>query len=445
MQKIFSKYIVLGGGISGLTLANELKTSGKQVLLIEKNQFPGGVLQSLTIQEQIWDRAAHTIAVDNELNLFFEKYNLNSILLNPSPVSRIRMLNISGKIKKIPTHPFKILSASFLSFNAKMELIKEFWKKPIPSENPTVYELFSYHFGQEITRNIISSVFSGIYAGDIERMEMRAAMPSILELEREHGSILKGMFKSLKNKPRRKIIGIKGGTFELCKKLANLLDQVIYDEEIVRIQPLNEGFYLFGKDHYHCEYLISALPSYNLASLVSSFDNKLGLLLEKISYSPVILLHVAYKNIQTKISTKSFGFLCSQYHSPYFRGAIFNSSIFPERVNKNNSTFSIFISPDTKWLQNKALLEKNIEKIINTFSQLMGIQEQPFILEKTIWKKGIPQFNYPYLNTKEQIFLKMETTKNFYLSGSYISGVSVSDCIKYNSALAIDLIRKEND
>ena len=49
---------------------------------------------------------------------------------------------------------------------------------------------------------------AGIYAGDAEQMSVRATFPRFVELEQEHGSILRGMMAA---KIRQQRSGATGG------------------------------------------------------------------------------------------------------------------------------------------------------------------------------------------------------------------------------------------
>ena len=48
MQNTENRIIIIGAGLTGLTLAYYLKKAGKNILLIEKNDRPGGVIQTKT-------------------------------------------------------------------------------------------------------------------------------------------------------------------------------------------------------------------------------------------------------------------------------------------------------------------------------------------------------------------------------------------------------------
>ena len=436
MQQTHFNYIILGGGISGLTIAHELQNRGNDVCVLEKKSTAGGVLSSVVTESSIWDTAAHTIAVDEDLMNILDDMELSTLLQEPSAVAKERQIVINGKIQNIAIHPLKILTSNFLSFKAKIKLIQEFSKKPISLENPTVGEFFRYHFGEEITRNLVSAVFSGIYSGDIDRMEMKSVMGKIFEMEQSSGSVIRGLVKQSKASGKRKIFGVGGGMKQLMQAMSASLSDIFYDEEVLTISKDQQTFTVkTAKDIFSCNHLISTLPAHALSPLVSFLSSVLSEKLGQIYYAPMILIHAAFKVESNHRETAAFGFLCSQYDSPHLKGAIYNSDLFPDRAKEDHKTYTIFMKPEAEWLSDEVVLDKEVEKIVEEFKTLTKINGSPTELKKSIWAKGIPQFNKPYQTLKAEILEEASKIKGLTVSGSFISGVSIPDCIKYNKQL----------
>ncbi|WP_235296643.1 protoporphyrinogen oxidase [Portibacter marinus] len=433
MKPTHFDYIVLGAGVSGLVVANELQASGADVLVLEKSDVPGGVLQSVNKDDLIWDRAAHTIAADNELRSFFEAYQLEDLLEEPDDTAKARQLVINGKISNIEPHPAKILSSDYLSWNAKWKIIKEVFKGPVGDLNPTVASFFQYHFGDEITKNIISAIFSGIYNGDIEQMEMKAVMPEIFAKEQEMGSLIKVVARMTKSNGGggRKIFGIKGGTASMMQRLAARLESILFRQYVISLDHIGDRYVVkTTESEWTCNKLISTLPAFALAPIVQKRSPELASLLSSITYSSIALLHVSIEDEGQK-EHEAFGFLCSQYHTSPLKGAIYNSNLFPSRSRKGLHTFTIFMD---YWEDMDFKRESQL--VIQEFLDLKKIKGPATLHCHTIWANGIPQFNRPYLSRKKEIL----ALADFELSGSFVSGVSVPNCIKYNQALAKRLI-----
>ena len=73
-----------------------------------------------------------------------------------------------------------------------------------PSEEESVANFVRRKFGHEILEYLVSPFVSGVYAGDPEKLSLRAAFPSLEEWEREYGSVLRGAMKSRPPNGKRK-------------------------------------------------------------------------------------------------------------------------------------------------------------------------------------------------------------------------------------------------
>ena len=57
--------VILGGGISGLSAAFELKKAGKEFILLEANKQVGGQIQSSQKQDFTLEHGPNTVLVNN--------------------------------------------------------------------------------------------------------------------------------------------------------------------------------------------------------------------------------------------------------------------------------------------------------------------------------------------------------------------------------------------
>ena len=50
------------------------------------------------------------------------------------------------------------------------------------------------HFGGEAAERLAGPLLSGIYAGDVSALSIQATFPQLVELERQHKSLIFGLF-----------------------------------------------------------------------------------------------------------------------------------------------------------------------------------------------------------------------------------------------------------
>ena len=66
------------------------------------------------------------------------------------------------------------------------------------SEDESIYDFFSRRFNPSIAEGLIDPMTLGIYAGDIRKLSIRSCFPQIYEWERNHGSVIRGVFSRKK-------------------------------------------------------------------------------------------------------------------------------------------------------------------------------------------------------------------------------------------------------
>lgn len=78
MEKI--KYLIIGGGISGLSLAREL---GSDYIIVDKESSLGGLCRTHYVKDFVWDYAGHFFHFTNDKlkKLFEDSYNKSDIVL----------------------------------------------------------------------------------------------------------------------------------------------------------------------------------------------------------------------------------------------------------------------------------------------------------------------------------------------------------------------------
>ena len=101
-------------------------------------------------------------------------------------------------------HPLKFLFSGLLPLSAKLRLVRELWIKPRTEEDDeSVADFARRRVGPTAFQVLVDPMQSGIYAGDPERMSVAASFPRVVEVERQYGSLIKGMAKLARERRRQ--------------------------------------------------------------------------------------------------------------------------------------------------------------------------------------------------------------------------------------------------
>ena len=120
-------YIIIGAGISGLLSTLMLSKKGKKCLLIEKNNYMGGVCCSKNINGYFIDNGPHAITELNggPLEFLLRKYANYNIKFIPHGTYYVRVKDKNKpKIMPVPVDLKRFVKATFLSKKDRLKIVK---------------------------------------------------------------------------------------------------------------------------------------------------------------------------------------------------------------------------------------------------------------------------------------------------------------------------------
>ncbi|KAI2494010.1 hypothetical protein MHU86_20541 [Fragilaria crotonensis] len=196
--------LVIGGGISGSTLAHNLHRAGVDVILAEARDYLGGNVKShKTPDGFIWEegpnsfatqpsivRIAHELGIDDQLVFADESLppwvNHNG-KLHPLPKGQGGK-GAQGQLELVfgPNGVLKFaLAGELLSWPGRIRAgIGAFLgHAPPPPKEETIREWVTRILGEEVFLRCIDPFVSGVYAGNPETLSMKAALPKIARIE----------------------------------------------------------------------------------------------------------------------------------------------------------------------------------------------------------------------------------------------------------------------
>ena len=108
-----------------------------------------------------------------------------------------------NKLRATPDSPITGVFGDFLSFPGKIRAglgAVGLFKSPPPAQEESVKEFISRNLGPEVFFRLIEPFCSGVYAGNPEKLSMKAAFGRIQVLEEKGGSLVGGALALAKEK-----------------------------------------------------------------------------------------------------------------------------------------------------------------------------------------------------------------------------------------------------
>ncbi len=431
------RVIIVGAGITGLTIGFWLKKKGIPFVLLEESPAPGGKIRSLSKRGFDLDLGPVTCAKNQALGRLIKEAGLESAVLLPSRAIRRRYIFSNGKLHAIEPHPLKLLTNKIISFKSKLNWLKEVRLKPLARpEDESVSSFVQRHFGDEILQKIFDPVLSGIYAGNPDQLSVHSVLPMLKRLEGEYGSVMVGLWKNRKSlNLKREIISLAGGFQSLTDALANEIGPSLHlNAKVLAVDRSADTLEVVVADHggskkMRASRVILSLPALDAARLLVQFDEALAETLNSIKYNPVWQIYCVVKS-EDFAGFDGFGFLIPSSEKMTLVGCIHNSGLFPGKTLPGFELFTLFCKTDPV---------ASIARVLADFTSILKIRNSPEVINIQKWSQAIPQ---PEVGHPQKIAAIKEFELKYTgirFGGNYVSGVSVGDCVKYGESLAADL------
>ena len=440
---------VIGGGVSGLSTAFALKRKGHSVVVLERAVRPGGNAFSERIGGFLMEHGPSTVnaisapalALNHALGLEAERCELGSAVQN-------RYLVDGGQLAGIPVHPFGFFTAGYLSLAAKLRLMMEpFVPRHADETEETVAQFCARRFGAEFSARIMDPLVGGIYAGSAASLSVSAIFPRLVEMEREYGSLIRAVIrKRLKGgrMPGRRLYSWRNGIAALPLALAASLGEHVRAGVVVRrVRAHREGLAIdTGRSGtLTARAVVLATQPHVAAGLLEGLAPAAAEAAARIEAPPLAVVFLGYRREQVAHPLDGLGFLAASGEGRAITGAQFCSTMFPGRAPEGFVAISGYFGG----ARNPALGALPRGELIAIaraeFGDLLGASGEPVIANVRHWPAGLPQYGLGHARGVEHLKSVSQAQPGLYVTGNYLHGPSVADCV----ALAQDTAAAVHD
>ncbi len=448
--------LVCGGGISGLTTALWLRKQQVDVHVLEKKARPGGVIHTERHGDFMFETGPSTIlnrypALDELVGII----GLGQSCLRVPVHTLARHIWYRGRLHKVPTGPLALLNSKLLPRSAKLGMVREPFVKP-SGEPESVAQFVRRRLGEAWLNNLITPMISGIWAGNPEQLSVEYALPTLKTLENDHGSLIRGMIRTMKQKRRNpeggtsQMISFREGTEVLPQRLAEKLGQRFHASTTVnQIRPLKDGGFEVdvtasdGRTIWTAERVVLAADAMATARWVSGFDPGLSAALRNMPYNRLAIVSLGVRKRDIEHLPDGFGFLCVRDQGLRILGAVIASNFFAGRAPDDACALTVFAGGEL----DPAVMDLDDGQLIGAvkrdLARVLGWngKEQCRIIRR--WEHGIPQYDMRHRDRLEQFSMAEARHPGLNLSGNWRKGTSVADCIENSRLLAEKLCRNQ--
>ena len=454
--------VILGAGLSGLSAAYYLKQHGLQTLVLEKSSNSGGVVRTSRNDDFILESGPNSaLATSGAILGLIEQLGLSFQLEYANRSARKRYIVRDGKLMPVPMSVRSLLKTSLVSAKGRLRLLAEpFVRANRSTEDEALAEFVRRRLGSEVLDYLVNPFVAGVYAGSPEKLSLKGAFQQLYDMERDHGSLFRGVLAAKLKKRRKKTAaqaprrifsfynGMQTLTDALAGRVAKQLETGADVKEIVRDE---DGFLIYYQDaddevqEVVCSQLLFTIPAHAYAVLPGEAVTPLKEIMGAIRYVPVATVFFGYKDLPTTRPLDGFGFLVPEVEERQILGSIWNSALFPGRAPEGGCAFTTFVggarNPELLDLDNEALREI----VVDELRDLVGVWKRPDFCRIHRWQQAIPQYQPGHPSLIKQIAAFEADEPDIHIGGNFRGGVSVADCVKQAEIFAQRIARRQQE
>lgn len=444
--------LVIGAGISGLATAWWLQSSGRRVTVVESASRAGGTIGTIRDSGCLIETGPNsTLETSPLIAQLADETGTAAQRVYANPAAKSRFILRDGALLPLPLTPPAFLRTRLFSAGAKLGLLRELFvrRSPVDSEE-TVAQFVRRRLGAEFLDYAINPFVAGVYAGDPERLSVRAAFPKLFEIEQQYGSLIRGQIRGARERRHRKevpkqaapMLSFGDGMQTLTDGVAGRLADLRLGARATSIsRTADSGWEVSATgDHgtvsLRAKSVLIATPAAAAAQLVKPHAVRASAAMEQIPYPPVASVASAYARADVAHALEGFGFLVPKREQRRILGTIFSSTLFDNRCPPDMVLLTTFVG-GMRQPELARLDEAEIAALVQEeLGSLLGVRAAPRRTWVNRWERAIPQYTLGHLGRVAAIDEAESALPGLFFCANYRGGISVADCIKSSRAAA---------
>lgn len=453
--------VIIGGGLTGLVAAYRLtREPGVSVTLLEGKDRLGGAIWSQRRDGFLVEGGADSFitnkpwAVELCRELGLELIGTAEHPRKSFVLSRGRLAPVpDGFALMAPNRLGPLLSSPILSWKGKLRVLLDLvLPRRAESGDESLASFVRRRLGREALDRLVQPLVGGIYTADPNELSLAATLPQFLEMEREHGSLIRAALRKRRKGAAEEASGARYGLFatpvggmgSLISALAQALPAgtIRAGTPVRRVAAGEPGgarwrVELLDGPPLEADAVLVATEPHAAARLADGFDEDLAAKLRGIPHASSAIVCFGYRREQVAHPLDGFGVVIPAIEGRRILAASFTSVKLPSRAPEGSVLMRIFVGgamqPELFELDDEAIVRLAREEI----EPLLGIKGGPTLVEVSRHPRAMPQYTLGHRDRVAAIRDREARHSGFVLAGNAYDGVGVPDCVRAGNLAAI--------
>lgn len=442
---------IVGGGIAGLAAAWYLQQQGQRYVLLEASSRYGGLLHTerydghtieygpdafITRKPWAWE-LAHELGLDREIIAVNDTPERIYVLANGQLVPLPEGLRLL-----VPTNIPAFLESPLLSWRGKLRLLMDQVLPPREGDDDeALADFIVRRMGAEALDRLADPLLAGVYNADMRRQSILATFPQYRALEKEHGSLIRGMIAAQETAPapdKPALMSFKGGVGQFVDALVNQLTGTLHlNTPVVSISGGPNGYILDTEGHGRivADNVIVTTGANVAARLLDTVAPQSAAELSTIRYEGVGSMSLSFDTADISHELDAYGIVIPASEGRFIDGMQWSSSKWRYRAPTGKTLLRVFFGgPHTRDMLDRTEAELHAF-VREELRQLLDITAKPHFARLHTWRDAYPQYDVDHIERVDSIMHGLPD--GLYLAGNAYRGVGVPDTIKTAKAAAV--------
>lgn len=448
--------VIIGAGLTGLTLAHSLKRKGQDFLVLERSEKTGGVINTVQRDGFLFETGPNTGVLGNEqvMDLFDELAPFCKLEVAGEKVNKRYVLK-NGLWEPMPGGLLGGITTPLFSFGDKLRILGEPFRKPGTNPNETLDQLVKRRMGQSFLDYAVDPFILGIYAGDPSYLVPKYALPKLYNLEQKYGSFIGGQMKMAREKKRlgiktratRKIFSVEGGLANLTSALLESAGKERFITSVgeIVIEPSINGFVVRGiykGDGFSvkAKQVVTTASAHELPEIIPFVEEPFLKPIVNLKYARVVQISLGF-NKWNGFRLDGFGGLIPHREKREILGVLFPSAFLKNRAPEGGALLSVFMGG----MRNDEIFDFSdhaiTEIVKREISDLMNLNNfKPDLINISRYRYAIPQYGADCEARFNSVAAVQSKYPGLVIAGNLRNGIGMADRIKQAIDLADELM-----
>lgn len=433
------RLVVVGGGITGLAAAWTARRlavqipDGLDIVVLEKDHQVGGKARSPMDRGWLLESGpGGFLSGRAELSRLIEDAGLASLATTANAAAARRFIYRAGALREIVPNPVGFARSGILSPAGLLRFLGEpFIPRRREGTEETVWDFAARRLGAEIADRLIMPMTLGIFAGDAKRLSLPAAFPRMHALERDHGSLIRGLIAKRGKTASGTLTSFPEGIETLPRTLAGRGGfSVRCGAAVAAMERDGTGWQVRVEGDATplvADGVVLAGEPWAMAPLLQPLSAAAAEDLEGIYCPPVTVVGLGYAEPDCPTVPRGFGVLISRGEGYRMLGNLWDSYIFPHRSPDGHVLIRLMlggaVDPDAGRLSEKEAIALARSEV----ARMYGITATPRFEHAVRWPRAIAQYELGHLARVSRIEAAVRALGGVVIGGSGLHGVSFAD------------------